>query len=89
MTLKDCSVYNVQFQRGRPIFIDTLSFEKYHEGPHGSAIASSASISSHRWPDEPEGSPAEPAHSHEYRRHSVWTWRFDFCRSARGSVGDC
>ena len=32
MTLKDCSVYNVQFQRGRPIFIDTLSFETYHEG---------------------------------------------------------
>ncbi len=32
MTLKDCSVYNVQFQRGRPIFIDTLSFERYHEG---------------------------------------------------------
>ncbi len=32
MTLKDCSVYNVQFQRGRPIFIDTLSFEAYREG---------------------------------------------------------
>jgi hypothetical protein len=32
MTLKDCSVYNVQFQNGRPIFIDTLSFEIYREG---------------------------------------------------------
>lgn len=32
MTLKDSSVYNVQFLRGRPVFIDTLSFEKYHEG---------------------------------------------------------
>jgi hypothetical protein len=32
MTLKDCSAYNVQFHRGRPIFIDTLSFETYHEG---------------------------------------------------------
>ncbi len=32
MTLKDCSAYNVQFHRGRPIFIDTLSFEVYHEG---------------------------------------------------------
>jgi hypothetical protein len=32
MTLKDCSVYNVQFHRGRPIFIDTLSFETYREG---------------------------------------------------------
>src|SRR5436305_15293648 len=27
MTLKDCSAYNLQFHQGRPIFIDTLSFE--------------------------------------------------------------
>ena len=32
MTLKDCSVYNIQFHQGRPIFIDTLSFEIYREG---------------------------------------------------------
>ena len=32
MTLKDCSAYNIQFKKGRPIFIDTLSFEKYQEG---------------------------------------------------------
>ncbi|HPU29699.1 MAG TPA: class I SAM-dependent methyltransferase [Syntrophorhabdaceae bacterium] len=32
MTLKDCSAYNVQFKNGKPIFIDTLSFEKYKEG---------------------------------------------------------
>jgi len=32
MSLKDCSAYNVQFKKGKPIFIDTLSFEKYHEG---------------------------------------------------------
>jgi len=32
MTLKDCSVYNVQFHRGRPILIDTLSFEICREG---------------------------------------------------------
>ncbi len=32
MTLKDCSVYNIQFQRGRPIFIDTLSFEIMRDG---------------------------------------------------------
>jgi hypothetical protein len=32
MTLKDCSAYNLQFQSGRPIFIDTLSFETYREG---------------------------------------------------------
>jgi len=32
MTLKDASVYNIQFYRGKPIFIDTLSFEKYEEG---------------------------------------------------------
>ena len=32
MTLKDASAYNVQMLRGRPIFIDTSSFEAYHEG---------------------------------------------------------
>ena len=32
MSLKDCSAYNVQFHRGRPVFIDTLSFEKHREG---------------------------------------------------------
>jgi ribosomal protein L11 methylase PrmA len=32
MYLKDASAYNVQFHHGRPIFIDTLSFEKYQEG---------------------------------------------------------
>lgn len=32
MSLKDGSSYNVQFHEGKPIFIDTLSFEKYEEG---------------------------------------------------------
>ncbi len=32
MSLKDASAYNVQFLDGRPIFIDTLSFERYKEG---------------------------------------------------------
>jgi len=32
MSLKDCSAYNIQFRKGKPIFIDTLSFEKYQEG---------------------------------------------------------
>jgi len=32
MSLKDCSAYNVQFRDGKPVFIDTLSFEKYREG---------------------------------------------------------
>jgi len=32
MSLKDASAYNVQFLEGRPVFIDTLSFEKYTEG---------------------------------------------------------
>lgn len=32
MCLKDASAYNIQFHRGRPVFIDTLSFEKYCEG---------------------------------------------------------
>lgn len=32
MSLKDASAYNIQFNEGKPIFIDTLSFEKYQEG---------------------------------------------------------
>lgn len=32
MILKDASAFNVQFFQGKPIFIDTLSFEKYKEG---------------------------------------------------------
>jgi len=32
MSLKDASSYNVQFKNGKPIFIDTLSFENYEEG---------------------------------------------------------
>jgi hypothetical protein len=31
MTLKDATPYNIQFNKGRPIHIDTLSFEKYDE----------------------------------------------------------
>lgn len=29
MTLKDSSAYNIQFNGGKPIFIDTLSFTRY------------------------------------------------------------
>jgi len=32
MCLKDASAYNIQFHKGRPVMIDTLSFEKYMEG---------------------------------------------------------
>lgn len=32
MSLKDATAYNIQFVDGRPILIDTLSFEKYVEG---------------------------------------------------------
>ncbi|HNT26000.1 MAG TPA: class I SAM-dependent methyltransferase [Anaerolineales bacterium] len=32
MVLKDSSAYNIQFYRGRPVLIDTLSFEAYREG---------------------------------------------------------
>ncbi len=32
MILKDASAYNVQFYQGKPIFIDTLSFDFYIEG---------------------------------------------------------
>jgi len=32
MSLKDASAYNVQFYKGAPVFIDTLSFRKHVEG---------------------------------------------------------
>jgi hypothetical protein len=32
MSLKDASAYNIQFVHGKPILIDTLSFEIYQEG---------------------------------------------------------
>ena len=32
MTLKDASAFNIQFREGRPVLIDTLSFEKYQAG---------------------------------------------------------
>ncbi len=32
MSLKDASAYNIQFQNGKPIFIDTTSFENFSEG---------------------------------------------------------
>ena len=32
MILKDASAYNVQFIDGKPVFIDTLSFERYEKG---------------------------------------------------------
>ncbi len=31
-TLRDATAYNVQFRRGRPVLIDTLSFERAEEG---------------------------------------------------------
>jgi hypothetical protein len=32
ISLKDSSAYNIQFHHGKPILIDTLSFERYQEG---------------------------------------------------------
>jgi len=32
MSLRDCSAYNVQFRKGKPVFIDTLSFEPCRDG---------------------------------------------------------
>jgi hypothetical protein len=32
MVLKDASAYNIQFHHGKPVLIDTLSFEIYQEG---------------------------------------------------------
>jgi len=39
MSLKDSSAYNIQFWRGKPILIDSLSFEKYEEGKPWVVIA--------------------------------------------------
>lgn len=39
MVLKDASAYNVQFLRGKPVHIDTLSFEKYAPGEPWAAYA--------------------------------------------------
>ncbi|MEI9808068.1 MAG: hypothetical protein WDO16_09435 [Bacteroidota bacterium] len=33
MILKDATPYNIQWHKGKFIFIDTLSFEKYEEAP--------------------------------------------------------
>lgn len=32
MILKDASAFNIQFLKGKPVLIDTLSFEKYRQG---------------------------------------------------------
>jgi hypothetical protein len=32
MSLKDASAYNIQFKDGKPVLVDTLSFERYVEG---------------------------------------------------------
>lgn len=32
MSLKDATSYNIQFYNGKPVFIDTLSFEEYQKG---------------------------------------------------------
>lgn len=32
LVLKDASAYNIQFHRGKPVLIDTLSFTRYREG---------------------------------------------------------
>lgn len=32
LSLKDASAYNIQFHRGKPVLIDSLSFEAYQEG---------------------------------------------------------
>ena len=49
LTLRDASAYNVQFEGGRPVFIDTLSFEPRKEGAPWWPTGSSASTSWCRW----------------------------------------
>jgi hypothetical protein len=47
--LKDASAYNVTFHKGKPIFIDTLSFDFYEEGTPGVPLNNLSCISSGLW----------------------------------------
>ena len=49
MRLQDASAYNVQFDAGRPILMDSLSFEVAAPASRGRPTASSASTSWRRW----------------------------------------
>jgi len=44
MCLKDSSAYNIQFRKGKPVLIDTLSFERYVEGEPSKVFTIAASI---------------------------------------------
>jgi hypothetical protein len=49
LSLKDCSAYNVQFVDGRPLLIDTLSFEEYREGQPWVAYRQFCQSDPYRW----------------------------------------
>ena len=44
MSLKDASAYNIQFADGKPVLIDSLSFEQFSPGSPGPRIINSADI---------------------------------------------
>ena len=70
MTLRDASAYNVQFQGGRPVFIDTLSFEPRKEGAPWSGVpAVLRALPGAARAHEPGGHRPERAAADAHRRH--------------------
>ena len=69
MALKDASAYNVQFKDGRPIFVDTLSFEVVSRGRAlGRVPAVLPALPRAPGPDELDRRPAQPARADQHRR---------------------
>jgi hypothetical protein len=49
MTLRDASAYNIQFEAGRPVMIDTLSFDVYQQNePRGCSQEAEGKLEQHR-----------------------------------------
>ena len=86
LTLRDASAYNVQFEAGRPVFIDTLSFEPRAEGPLGGLPPVLRALPGAARADEPAGrGPGLPA-PHPPRRHPPGARRPPLGRPRAGSA---
>ncbi len=87
MSLKDASAFNVQFLGGRPIFIDTLSFEAYREGtPLGRLSPVLPALPRPAGPDEPGRRPPQPALPARASTASRSTWRAGSSPGGPGST---
>ena len=70
MTLVDASAYNIQFLRGRPVLIDTLSLRRNVDGRAVDRLPSVLpAFPGPARSDGPEGPPAGPASPRPSRRH--------------------